>query len=321
MKPKTQGYAFGIAAAVTYGMNPLFALPLYADGMTPDSVLFFRYLIALPILAVMIRWRRRSFCLNRAEWLPVGGLGLLMAASSLTLFLSYTYMAAGIASTILFVYPVVVAVLMAVLYRERISWLTWGCIALAIAGIALLYGGDGEGHLSTWGVVLVLLSALSYALYLVGVNRPAIRPIPTVRLTFYVLLSGLSLFAVRLALGLSPACVAAGVGAPLVLPQSPWLWGNLVCLAALPTAVSLICTTRAIAAIGSTATAILGALEPLTAIFFGILVFDEPMTIRLAVGITLVITAVTLIIAGGSIAHLLLRFRKLFPKGHAPARR
>ena len=112
MNAKIKGYTLGAIAAATYGMNPLFALPLYSDGMDADSVLFFRYLFAIPILGTMIKARGRSFRLNRGEILPLVVLGLLVAASSLTLFLSYNYMDAGIASTILFVYPIMVALIM-----------------------------------------------------------------------------------------------------------------------------------------------------------------------------------------------------------------
>ena len=119
MNAKVKGYTLGAIAAATYGMNPLFALPLYSDGMDADSVLFFRYLLAIPILGIMIKARGRSFRLNRKEILPLIVLGLLVAASSLTLFLSYNYMDAGIASTILFVYPIMVALIMALVFKEK----------------------------------------------------------------------------------------------------------------------------------------------------------------------------------------------------------
>jgi drug/metabolite transporter (DMT)-like permease len=316
MTNTTKGYLYVSAAAITYGLNPLFALPLYSDGMNPDSVLFFRYLMAIPILAIMIRWRRRSFRLERHELPSVICLGLLMALSSLTLFLSYTYMAAGIASTILFVYPVMVALIMTLRFHERLSLVTAISIVLSLVGILLLYHGDDGETLSFMGVVMVLTSALAYAIYMVWVNRPKIHAIPTVRLTFYVLTFGLSIFAVRLLCGLSPRLLEAGVGARFTWPTTGWLWINQFCLALLPTAISFICTTRSIQYVGSTITAILGALEPITAIFFGVVVFHEALTPRLMSGILLVIFAVSLIIAGGNIARKILHFRKLFPKGN-----
>ena len=265
MNEKAKGYILAVIAAATYGMNPLFALPLYADGMNPDSVLFFRYLFAIPLVGVMIKGRGRDFKIHRTDILPLVVLGVLMAASSLTLFEAYNYMDAGIASTILFIYPILVALIMAAVYKEKVTMQTALCILLALSGIAMLYqGGDGAT---------------------------------------LVLLFGVSLFVVRL-----------WMSHDLTLPTRWWLWGNLVALAVFPTAISFLCTTSAIQRIGSTPTAILGALEPVTAIFFGITVFGERLTARDCMGITLILVAVTVVVAGGSITHQLVRFRKMFPR-------
>lgn len=303
MNAKVKGYILGAIAAATYGMNPLFTLPLYKEGMDPDSVLFFRYLFAIPILGIMLKARGRSFKLKKKEILPLILLGWLVALSSLTLFQSYNYMEAGIASTILFVYPILVALIMATFFKEKITLQTVFCILLALSGIGLLYqGGDGV-TLSLIGIGLVMASALSYAIYIVGVNRPILKEVATLKVTFYVLLFGFSLFLVR-----------ADFGQSLHIVDKWYLWGNLLALAVFPTAISFLCTTQAIQYIGSTPTAILGALEPVTAVFFGITIFGETLTMRLICGIILIILAVTFIIAGGNITTQLVRFRKLFPR-------
>ena len=303
MTDKTKGYILGAVAAATYGMNPLFALPLYADGMNPDSVLLFRYLLAIPVIALMIRARGRSFAVTPRLAALLAVTGLLMAISSLTLFLSYNYMDAGIASTVLFVYPVMVAVIMAVLFHERLRPLTIVCIAAATAGILLLYNGPDGATLSAVGTLFVMLSALSYAIYIVVVNRHPLKDVATLTLTFYVLLSGVLLFVARL-------CFAA----PLTLPAKWYMWGNLAALAIFPTAISLVCTTRAIQYIGSTPTAILGALEPVTAVIIGITIFGERLGGREFAGLLLIIGAVTLVVSGDSVSHGLLRYRKMFPR-------
>lgn len=300
---KTKGYALGAIAAATYGMNPLFALPLYQDGMNPDSVLFFRYLFAIPAIGLMLKARGRGLAIERKDLLPLIVMGLLMAASSLTLFLSYNYMEAGIASTLLFVYPIMVALIMMFVFKERLQLFTALCILLALTGIALLYKSSDGTTLNLTGTIFVLISALSYAIYIVGVNRPALKHIATLKVTFYVLLFGVSLFIIRL-------CTAS----TLTLPNSWYLWGNLIALAVFPTAISFICTTSAIQYIGATPTAILGALEPVTAIFFGITVFGEQLTVRESIGLVLIILAVTMVIGGGNITTHLLRFRKMFPR-------
>ncbi len=303
MNAKVKGYILGSIAAATYGMNPLFALPLYKEGMDADSVLFFRYLFAIPILGIMLKVRGRDFKLKRKEVLPLIVLGWLVALSSLALFQSYNYMEAGIASTILFVYPIFVALIMALVFKEKVTLQTGLCILLALSGIGLLYQSSDGATLSLIGVGLVMVSALSYAIYIVGVNRPRLQDVATLKVTFYVLLFGLSLFLMRVDFGQS-----------LHVVDKWYLWGNLIALAVFPTAISFLCTTQAIQYIGSTPTAILGALEPVTAVFFGVMIFGESLTPRLSCGILLIILAVTFIIAGSNITTYLVRFRKLFPR-------
>ena len=144
MNAKAKGYVLGAIAAATYGMNPLFALPLYKAGMNPDSVLFFRYLFAIPVLGIMIKARGRNFKLKPNEIVPLILMGLLVSFSSLALFQSYNYMEAGIASTLLFVYPILVALIMAFVFKEKLTLQTIFCILLALGGIGLLYkSGDG----------------------------------------------------------------------------------------------------------------------------------------------------------------------------------
>ncbi len=302
MNNKVKGYILGTVAAATYGMNPLFALPLYAGGMDADSVLFFRYLFAIPILGAMIKMRGRSFAIQPRPALALVAMGIMMAFSSLFLFQSYNYMDAGIASSLLFVYPVMVAVMMTCVFHERLTIITILCMALALGGIGLLYNGENGVTLSLTGTIMVFLSALTYAVYIVFINRSRLNSLPTVKVTFYVLLFGWVVFAIRL--------IASGT---IALPAQWYLWGNLVALAIFPTAISLLCTTRAIQYIGSTPTAILGALEPVTAVIIGITVFGEKLTPRSATGIVLIIVAVTLVVAGGSVGKHLMRLRKLFP--------
>ena len=303
MNDVVKGYALAIIASVTYGMNPLFTLPLYAEGMDANSVLFFRYLLALPILASLFKFNHANFTLFRREVYPLALMGLLMGVSSLTLFASYKYMDAGIASTLLFVYPIIVAVLMSLLFKEKLTWLTKGCIFTAFLGIMLLYKGSDGATLDPWGTCIVFVSALSYALYIIGVNQSGLREMPTIKITFYVLLFGLSVYLVGIV-----------IQGGLTFPQTIWGWLSVVGLAALPTAMSLTATTTAVQYIGSTPTAILGALEPATAIFFGITIFDEVLTPRDCLGLFLIITAVSLVVAGTSLTKYINRLLKSYSK-------
>lgn len=290
LSERSRGYLLGAIAAASYGLNPLFALPLYGAGMGADSVLFYRYVLAVVMLGALMLFRRQSFALRRHDIVPLVVMGILFSASSLLLFESYNLMDAGIASTILFVYPVMVAVIMAVGFHERVTVVTILSIVLACTGISLLYkGGDGT-TLNLTGVLLVFLSALSYAIYIVAINRSSLRELPTEKLTFYCLVFGSLVYVVRLrgCVDLQPIPTVA-------------LWVNAISLALFPTIISLVTMAGAIRRIGSTPTAILGALEPVTALFFGVVVFGEAFTLRIGVGVVLILTAVTLIIAGQSL--------------------
>ena len=307
------GYVFAALAAASYGTNPIFAKPLYADGMNPDSVLLFRYAFGIALLGLLMIWNgwrrhnlKTAFRVNRHSLPQLVILGILMALSSLTLFLSYNYMPVGIASTLLFTYPILVAVIMTLIYHERMSWLVVVCLLLACTGIGLLCetgdpstpsnlslpsdatnGSNPSDGVSPFliGALLVFLSSLSYAIYLVGLNKTRVRTIASMPATFYVLCFGLLLFVWRV-----------GMNSPFTLPEQELMWLNLVALGLLPTVVSLIFTAMAIQRIGSTQTALFGALEPVTAVVLGIIFLGESLNLRELVGMALIFVSVTLVV-------------------------
>lgn len=287
MDAKLRGTVCGIAAAVFYGTNPLGAMNLYANGISTNSTLFYRFGIAVIILGVMMAVQRKSFALTRRELATLAILGVFMSTSSTTLYFSFNFMDVGIASTLLFVYPVMVAVIMATFFHEKVTAATVIAILLSLAGIALLnQTGDGTS-LSLWGVTLVMLSSLTYAIYIVVVNKSSLR-MSSVKLTFYVLLFGLfTIYGYTLAMGET---------VQLLVTPKQWLYATQ--LALMPTVLSLVLMVIAVHDIGSTPTAIMGAIEPITAVAIGVIVFGENFTPRLAIGIVLILTAVLLIIGG-----------------------
>lgn len=288
MNSKVKGYICGILAAVSYGTNPLGALNLYADGMNTNSVIFYRYALATTILAVILAVQRKSFAVTRREFTVLTVLGALMAASSLTLFASFNFMDAGIASTILFVYPVMVAVIMAVFFKEKVTAITVISITMALSGISLLYKGGDGATLSVIGVLLVVVSSLTYAVYIVVVNKSSLR-MSSIKLTFYVLLIG-TFFIISYSF--------LGKGAQLQPLTTMHELTYALVLAVFPTIISLILMVMAVHNVGSTPTAVMGALEPITAVCIGVFVFNEEITMRLACGCVLILVAVILIVAG-----------------------
>lgn len=274
-----------MGAAVCYGTNPLGALNLYAEGMNTPSVLFYRFGLAWLIVAVVMLFRHESLRVTRRELATLTALGLLFIGSSLTLYLSFHHMPAGVASTILFTYPVMTAAIMALFFHEKITWLTALSLLLSFVGVALLSQGDDGTPFSLLGVVLVLLSALTYALYIIVVDKSPL-PMSSFKINFYVLFF--------CALGNVVYALVSGQG--LALPPSPTAWFWVGWLAVVPAIMALVMMVYAAKYLGSTPTAILGALEPLTAVLIGVLVFNEPFSLRLVGGIALILAAVTLVV-------------------------
>lgn len=301
---KLKGYILAAVAAAAYGTNPAFAVPLYEQGMDPNSVLLFRYIMGLPLLAAVMAVRGQSFRLTRNETGHAAILGILMALSSLGLFESYRYMNSGVASTLLFVYPVMVAVMMIFFFHEKFKATVAICLAIMGGGLVMLMKPQAGVAVSAYGCVLVMVSALTYAIYIVMVNvSKTVRAIPTTRLLLHTLGWGCLVFAVM---------AAAGSGLTIPTRMSGWL--NLAALALIPTVISLACTTRAIQLIGSTPTAILGALEPVAAVVLSVTVLGQSVSRSDIIGGLLIIAATTIVVADKSVDKAILHVRKMFPK-------
>lgn len=286
MNKKLIGILCAIGAAVCYGTNPL-ARFLYAEGMNIPSVLFYRFGLAWVIVAVVMMFRKESLRVNRREFLTLSALGVLFILSSTTLYTSFNLMPSGIASTILFTYPIMTAAIMTLVFRERLTLLTVVAIALSLVGVALLSFNDDGTTFSLLGIVLVLISALTYALYIIVVDKSPLQ-MSSFKINFYVLFY----------CALGNVVYALVSGQPLMLPPSPTAWFWVSWLAVVPAIMALVMMVYAAKYLGSTPTAILGALEPMTAVLIGVFVFAEPFSSRLLVGIVLVLAAVTLVVLG-----------------------
>ncbi len=239
---------------------------------------------------------RKSLRLERRQIPRMLIYGLLFSCSSLLLFESYRYIDVGIASTLLFMYPVIVALINRIFFKERLSAITALAILLALGGVTLLYFGGGKegGTLNLTGVLYVVASSLSYAIYMVAINRSDIRTLPSSTLTFYSIFFGLILYVIFI--------IRDGGAYPL---NNLTAWTCVIGLALFPTILSILTMAVAIHNIGSTATAILGALEPLTGLAIGIVVFNEQLTAMTVAGIIMILTAVLMLILAAPAIRIL----------------
>lgn len=289
-----KGYLVAIVSSATFGMIPLFTLPVMATGMRVSSLLFYRMFFATVTLGFcFLFFRPGSMKLTRKQLLLtvlIGG-GCYVCTSSF-LFLSYHYLGSGIATTIHFLYPVVVSLIMMLFFRERPSVVLFLSMFFSLAGVFLLsYSGESAIHIK--GLALVLLSVLSYSTYIVSLNKTALKNCSSLPLTFYVLLSSTVLFALNAQFdgGIQPI-----TGFYQVF--------NLFMLGVVCTIISNLALIVAVKNVGPTITAALGTMEPLTAVSIGVLYFSEPVSWRLLLGVAIIVAAVLLVIFSRYIPNL-----------------
>lgn len=285
---KIKGYFCGAVSGASYGLIPLFSLPVMRQGVDFDSLLLYRYLLAATVLALLMAARGRfsSLALRRDEIPFVVVLGLLYAFSSVFMFQAFDYMATGLVSTMYFVYPVFTASIMAIFYGERMSWGRILSLVMTIGGVGLLYVSDGDDRMNLIGVGLTFATALAYAIYIVITNQSRMRHAGGSKIAFWSLVVGSIVFFAR-----------TGFGENLQAIPSLEGWVLVLLLAIVPTVVSCTSLVLSIRYVGSTITSILGAMEPVTAVLCGTFVFGEDMSLRIFSGILVIIAAVMVLVA------------------------
>lgn len=281
------GYPAGIITGITYGLNPLFAKPLMNAGASTEAILLFRYGIAVILLGAYLLLKKENFRITLKQSGVLLSLGLLYTASSTFLFEAYKYIASGLATTLVFLFPAMVAIIM-VFLKVVPSWPVWLSIAATFAGVMIMTGGAGTEKVNPLGVWFSIASAFVYALFIVIINKSkVISSIPNSLLTFYALLTGTFFFIGRCLF--SGADLMAGIDGGMA-------WCNLIGLAVLPTIVSTASLAVATRNIGATKASVLGVFEPITAILVGTVVFGEALTPNIIAGILISIVAVTFMI-------------------------
>ena len=286
------GFFYGLLASASYGLIPLFTLPLTDHGLRVDSILFYRFSFACLAIGLILILKREALGARLVDIGKLFLLGMLYSMSAIFYFLSFAHMASGIATTIHFLYPVFVAVIMMTFFREKKSPITLTAIILAISGVALLSTGGQNQHMSLLGLVLVLISSIANASYIVGMSRAGIQNISGLKTTFFLLLFG-SFFTLLFSLSRGP-----------FQPVDSDSFIRLLLLALITGALSNMCLIESSKRIGSTLSSIIGALEPVTAVCVGVFFFHEPFTSRIGGGIFLILSAVLLIILSVHITAL-----------------
>jgi len=287
---KLNGVFYASISSASFGFSPLFTLGLLAAGLTSFDVLSYRWLIAGIVLMIYAFCKKKTLRLNSFDeaW-KVILLSLLRSITSVTLLIGYANISSGIASTINFMYPVIVTICMMLFFGEKRSAIDFAAIAASIFGVYLLASGDSivvEGGNTRLGLICSLISAFSFAAYYIVMKRVRADKIEVVKFTTWIMMLSAQYFIV---------CAVVFEGKLTMLPDfKSWLY--ILGLGLWATMVSNITGVKAIRRIGPTHTSILGALQPVTAVILGVIFLGEHLYLRSCIGMTLILVAVTVVV-------------------------
>jgi drug/metabolite transporter (DMT)-like permease len=279
------GLAIAIGGAVLFSTKAIVAKLLYRYNIDAITVIAFRMLFSLPVFAAVALWQMRTQApLCRADRWRMLGLGLVGYYLSSTLdFLGLQFISVGLERLILFLTPTFVLLLTSVFLKRHISRIEWLAMATSYCGIVLVFAHDLHhgGDAVATGALLVLGSAIAYALYLL-LSGEMVRRIGSLRLVSYAMCVA------------SAACLAQFFllrPASLLVQPSPVYWlslANGVFCTILPVFMTMIAVQRIGAATASQA----GMIGPVSTLFLGALVLGEAITAIQLGGTVLVLAGI-----------------------------
>lgn len=279
------GLALALLGSIAFSGKAIIVKLAYRHGVDAVTLIMYRMLFALPIFAVMAWWASRGKPpLARKDWLGVLGLGLTgYYLASFLDFAGLAYISASLERLILYLNPTLVVMLGWVLYRRSITWGQAVGMLISYCGVVLVFGHEAnlQGTNAAWGTLLVFLSAVSYAIYLVY-SGEMVRRLGSLRLV------GLAT-TVACLLCLLQFVVLRPFSAAVVAPEVIWL---SILNATLCTAAPVLMVMMAIERVGAGMTAQTGMVGPLSTILMGVWILGEPFTVWVAAGTALVITGI-----------------------------
>lgn len=286
MNDKVKGIGATLLSAIYFGFVPLLMKTVYAGGGNSFTAAFLRFAFSIPVLFVVLKMKGVDLRITREElkhFFIITAFGY--AGTTLLVFTAYNYIPTGMTTTIHFLYPTFTVAGLMIFYREKIRASKIFCVILCLIGIIMFYNG-GEGHASLIGILLALCSSMTYAFYTIFLGKSEVlRDIEPMKRLFYMHIIGAM---IMLAIGL--------ISGNLNFHMTPLSWGVMALTANLTAFVGALLYQIGVKYIGAESTAMLSTFEPITSVIVGILVYGEPMTVKIFIGCAAIIAS-TLIIA------------------------
>lgn len=253
----TKGKLFLIISALIYGISPVLAAIAYRGGVNGITLTFLRSSISIPILYAMIyadgrRLRLPKFILKKVIVLGIFGGALPI----LLLYLSYNYIATGLATTLHFIYPLIIVLSSAIIYREKLSRVALSAVVFVTVGIFMF--SDISRGASTTGIILAILSGIFYSFYVIYIDKSGLDSMDYLVLTFYVMMI----------MSASMLVFGAATGA-LSFDISPLSWSVSAIISIIITIGAMPLFQLGVRYEGASTAGILSTVEPITSVILG----------------------------------------------------
>jgi drug/metabolite transporter (DMT)-like permease len=286
-KSLAPGLILATLGAIAFSGKAIIVKLAYRYGVDAVTLIMLRMLFALPLFALMAWWAGRGKPpLTRRDWIGVFGLGFSgYYLSSFLDFAGLAYITASLERLILYLNPTLVLLFGWIVYRRRITRWQFAGMSISYAGVLLVFGHEvqlGQSAAAAWGALLVFLSAVSYAIYLVA-SGEFVKRLGSLRLVGLATSVACVLCIVQFML-LRPMTAAFDVA-----PQVIWL---SILNATVCTAVPVLAVMMAIERIGPAMAAQTGMVGPISTILMGVVILGEPFTAWIAAGTALVIAGI-----------------------------
>lgn len=255
-----------ILSALIYGLAPMLAKIAYGGGVNGMTLTFLRTALMIPLLFVLMLARGQSFRLNKRELVDIVILGVVGGSLSIiSLYAAYDYISTGLATTLHFIYPLIIVVVSALIYREKITNMKLAAVMLVTLGIFLFV--DLTSRADKIGVALAVLSGVFYSFFVIYMDHSGLNEMDYVKLTFYLMIimsAGTFVFgAATKSIGFAEMNTAAWIFAVII--------SFLITIGAIPL------FQAGVRYEGASTAGIVSALEPITTIILGALFLGETM--------------------------------------------
>ena len=286
-KFRTKGEIYLLLSGFFFGLQPFFAKTIYAHGGDAYSLLVLRFLISGAVFAAIYTllerriWVGQSIWLSREEFISILILSVPEVIMCMLLFLSYSYISSGLASTLHFSYPAAVILLELLIFRKKISKIKLLCLLFCAIGIAVFYQPDG--NINILGMVMALASGVGYAIYIIVLTHGKAGKIPVIKMSAWL--------SFLLAIEIAIVMLLSG---KFRFQMDATAIGMSVFMAAVISTLALATFQIGAPMCGAQTAALLSTIEPVSSILLGVIFLGEHMSLRIFVGICFILMSIVI---------------------------